>query len=102
MYTNSKRILWDSDKAAKNLSDHGVSFEFAKDVFFDGFALESYDAEHSATEDRYRILGRIGENILHVVYTETEEWIRLISARPAERMERKRYYENEKEQSDGS
>ena len=76
-----------------------MSFEFAKDVFFDPFALEAYDADHSVDEDRFRILGWVDTKILLVVYTETEEQIRLISARPAKRAERNRYYEHEKEQS---
>lgn len=100
MYTNSvstKRLAWDPAKAAKNLRDHKISFEFAKDIFFDPYAMEAYDEAHSDTEDRFKILGRVGSKILLVVYSEGDAEIRMISARPAERAERKRYYENEKE-----
>jgi uncharacterized DUF497 family protein len=100
MYTNTKRIVRDPSKAAKNLRDHKVSFEFAKDIFFDLYAIEAYDVEHSDAEDRFKILGRIGSKILIVVYVERSAEIRLISARHAIRIERKHYYENEKEQND--
>jgi len=39
-------------------SDHGVSFEEAKTVFYDEQALLEYDELHSDSEDRFRILGR--------------------------------------------
>jgi uncharacterized protein len=94
-----KRIVWDPAKAAKNLRDHKISFEFAKDIFFDPYAIEYYDATHSDAEDRFRILGRVASRIFLVVYSERDTEIRMISARLAERAERKRYYENEKEQS---
>ena len=50
-------FTWNADKAAANLKKHGVSFEEAKSVFYDEFAVQFYDALHSATEDRFLMLG---------------------------------------------
>ncbi len=35
---------WDDDKAARNWSDHGVTFEMAREAFKDAFAVEWSDA----------------------------------------------------------
>ena len=104
MYTNSegRTIAWDPAKAARNLRNHKVSFEFAKNVFFDLYAIEYYDENHSDDEDRFKILGNVDGGILLVVYSERDAEIRIISARLAERVERKTYYENEKELLDRS
>ena len=48
---------WDSDKAESNLAKHGVSLEEAMTVFYDEFAVEFYDDEHSEWEDRFLLLG---------------------------------------------
>lgn len=51
------RFEWDDTKAAENLRKHGVSFEEARTVFFDVFADESFDVDHSLEEDRFMIIG---------------------------------------------
>ena len=38
---------WDAKKAARNLRKHKVSFEEASSVFFDEYALEFFDPDHS-------------------------------------------------------
>ena len=50
---------------------------------------------HSDTEDRYYLTATVGSHILFIVYTMREEVIRLISARPATKRERERYFENQ-------
>ena len=49
---------WDDNKAERNLSKHGVSFEEAKTVFDDPFYVDFYDPDHSENEERYLIVGR--------------------------------------------
>ncbi len=44
------KFEWDSVKAESNLKKHGVSFEEAKSVFFDEFALQFYDDQNSQLE----------------------------------------------------
>lgn len=85
---------WDENKAATNLSKHGVSFDEAKTVFEDAFYVDFYDPDHSHEEFRYIIVGQ-SENghLLVVSYTERGNTIRLISARKATSSERKAYEE---------
>lgn len=54
------RFDWDERKAAANLRKHGVSFEEARTVFMDDFALVIPDEEHSEEDDRFIILGLSG------------------------------------------
>lgn len=48
---------WDENKAERNLSKHGVSFEEAKTVFDDPLYVDFYDPDHSEDEERYLIVG---------------------------------------------
>lgn len=83
---------WDENKADKNKRKHGVSFEEAESVFYDPRSFTIPDPEHSDTELRFIDIGTSNyDRILVVVYTEREDRIRLISARPASRKERKMY-----------
>lgn len=85
---------WDPAKARSNLKKHGVSFEEARSVFFDEFAIQFFD-EKSRTEDRFLLLGlSIQSRVLIVVHCEggkDGEDIRIISARKATSRERKFY-----------
>ena len=88
------RFEWDNRKAAANLRKHGVSFEEAQTVFYDERALFQEDAEHSQDEDRFLILGlSITTRVLVVChcYRESDEVIRVISARKADAEERAKY-----------
>lgn len=83
---------WDEDKAVANLEKHGVSFAEATTVFGDALSLTIEDPEHSEGEERCIILGMsIGQRLLVVAHTERDDIIRLISARPATRAERRNY-----------
>lgn len=87
---------WDEDKAAFNLKKHKVSFEEAKTVFADPFAITINDPKHSVDEHRLVDTGRSADGkILVVSYTERERKIRLISCRKAAKTERKIYEERE-------
>jgi uncharacterized DUF497 family protein len=46
------RFEWDPPKAAANLKKHHVSFDEAKSVFYDEFAVQFFDEEHSSGEER--------------------------------------------------
>ena len=89
---NELEFEWDEEKAVLNLRKHGVSFYDAARVFDDLDRKEYYDAAHSGEEDRYNTIGMV-DDILFVVYTERRETIRIISARHANRRERRLYYE---------
>ena len=72
---------WDDAKAALNWRDHGVSFEMARDVFKDIFAIEWTDDRHGDAEERFVTVGMVEGRLLLVVYTLRGERIRIISAR---------------------
>ena len=85
---------WDARKATSNVRAHGISFEEAQSVFYDEFAIQYFDEEHSGTEDRFILLGVSGlARLLVVVHCVREaETIRIISARRATKTEGM-YYE---------
>ncbi|MEG4580104.1 BrnT family toxin [Microcoleus sp. MON1_C5] len=88
------KFEWDQNKAAVNLSKHGISFEEARTVFDDPLYVDFYDPDHSDEEDRYIIVGESQQgNLLIVSYTERADFIRLISARKVTRVEREVYEE---------
>jgi uncharacterized protein len=85
---------WDKTKAAQNLKKHGVSFDEAKTVFFDDFAIQFYDSDHSDQEDRFILLGLSSSSKVLVVchcVRDTESVVRIISARKATKTEKKFY-----------
>jgi len=92
----SIRFEWDESKALLNLRKHGVAFDDAIRVFADPFALMKQDRIEGG-ELRWQTLGVVtGHFVLLVAHTvgETDdgfELIRIISARAADRKERKRY-----------
>ena len=85
---------WDTTKAASNLKKHGISFDEAKSVFYDEFAVQFYDDGHSDDEDRFLMLGLSCESkILLVCHCERDSGhtIRIVAARKATKNERKHY-----------
>jgi uncharacterized DUF497 family protein len=92
-----RRIVWDEDKNAENKLKHKISFETAALVFLDPLRIErGDDSEHNNSgEERWQTLGRVGK-VYFVVYTGREssggEEIRIITARAAEKAERRSYY----------
>jgi len=85
---------WDKRKAFSNIEKHGVSFEEARTVFYDEYALLKSDPAHSDDEDRFLLLGVSAHSRVMVVchcYRRNDEVIRIISARKATNAERKHY-----------
>ena len=81
---------WDPAKATGNLRKHGVSFDDAQSVFYDEFAIQFFDEEHSGSEERFLLLGvSTGANLLLVCHCERDAGnvIRIISARKATKRE---------------
>ena len=67
------KFEWDSPKAVANLKKHQVSFDEAKSVFYDEFAVQFFDKEHSSEEERFLILGMSsGAKLLIVCHCERE------------------------------
>ena len=84
---------WDPKKEASNVAKHRVSFSEAQSAFADEFARLIPDPDHSTDEDRFILLGTsIGSRLLVVCHcVRSEDSIRIISARKAQKQERKIY-----------
>ena len=84
-------------KGEKELVAHGVSFESARGLFLDPFAIDWFDERENYGEDRYSTIGMAAGRSIFAACTLREQRIRLISARGAEPHERRIY-----ETDDGS
>jgi len=88
------RFEWDPDKDSSNQAKHGVSFDEARTVFYDPYALVIDDPDHSQAEERFIILGHSRTLRLLVVahcYRQASGVIRIISARKATMSESTRF-----------
>ncbi len=84
---------WDAGNAMKN-GKHSVTDTEAEQLFVNEPLLVLEDPSHSAAEPRWHALGRTGEGrLLHVTFTlrAAGTRVRIISARPMHRKERKAY-----------
>jgi uncharacterized DUF497 family protein len=83
---------WDAGNAGKNQERHQVSDGECEQVFFQRPILIAPDAMHSRDEPRYAALGQTAAGRrLTIVFTVRGESIRVISARPMSRRERRVY-----------
>lgn len=83
---------WDERKAASNEQKHGVPFDEAATAFGDPLSLTIPDPLHSEDEDRFVLIGETFRGrLVVVVHTARGDNLRLISARPATRRERRTY-----------
>ena len=89
-------FIWDDDKAEINEARHGVSFKEARETCYDPFAVIRRDDEHSWSEQRMKLIGATKTQLLVVIYVEVvDDLMRIISARPAEKYEKKKYEKGE-------
>jgi hypothetical protein len=99
----SIRFEWDEAKNLSNRRKHGVTFEEASQVFRDPLYVSVQDSVEGG-ELRWQTFGLVGDLLLltvaHTVreerddgtdYGKSVDVIRIISARPATRKERRRY-----------
>jgi len=68
-YILDKSFEWDNVKAIANWRAHGVSFEMARDVFKDVFAVEWVDDRQGSPEERFAAVGMVENRLLFVAYT---------------------------------
>ena len=85
---------WDPEKHEANLArpDRGFGFDLAA-LIFDGETIEAVDDRRNYGEVRIRAIGAVDGLVLHVVYTDRDRVRRIISARKADREERKLWQE---------
>ena len=92
----SIKFDWDTRKAQRNLRKHSIDFNEASTVFVDTLSITIPDPDHSEDEERWLTMGLSSRRrLLVVVHREEGETIRIISARPANRLERRKYEEGD-------
>ena len=87
---------WDEKKDQINFTKHGIHFKTAVKVFLDPCIMIREDEEHPE-ELRYDILGRVGKILFVVCAVKGQNIIRMISARLATPLEKRRYEHDEDE-----
>ncbi len=98
-WKSAKGFEWDHGNADKIRARHGVEPFECEEAFFN-LPIVAEDAAHSEEETRYYALGRTQTGrSLFLVFTIRAERIRVISARPMSRRERRRYDEKIQETS---
>ena len=89
----TREIEFDPVKAECNWRVHKVNFEDAALVFIDPMRIERRDDSdsNSTEEERWQTLGMV-KKVLFVVYTERGDKTRIISARHADKAEKRSYH----------
>ena len=85
---------WDKGNTDKNLYKHNLTTEQIEGAFLDVNRKIYKDVLHSASENRYILLGQeISGTLLYVVFTLRKQKVRVISARSLNKKEVHLYYE---------
>lgn len=82
---------WDPAKAASNERKHGTPFDAAVDVFLD-IGRTDFDVTRDGDgEPRRKVVGKVAGRMISLVYTVRDGRVRVISARPSNVQEVRRY-----------
>lgn len=71
---------WDDRKNRENQKKHSITFEFAKQAFWDPFRVILEDEEHSSKEKRWFCLAKVENAVLTVRFTYRNKIIRVFGA----------------------
>ncbi len=86
---------WDKKKEKANIKKHGVSFEEARTAFYDEYAIQFFDPDHSDEEDRFILVGashKLNTLVICHCFREKETVVRIIAARKADNDEVDAYW----------
>lgn len=83
---------WDEDKNRENIRKHGFDFGDVWEIF-QGPLVPELDLKRDYGEDRWAVIGFLGNRVVVVTITFRNQRIRIISMRKALRHERKRFEE---------
>lgn len=72
-YTPLMIFEWDEDKSDACFLERGFDFAYATQAFFDPDHLIRADTRYVYGEDRYRLLGKLGQRLFVVVHTPREK-----------------------------
>ncbi len=89
LFVGIRTFAWHEKKRESNFRDHQIDFEDVKTIF-DGYTLIRRSDRYG--EVRYQIFGYVHDREIAVACTLRGEVCWLISARPARRDERRKYY----------
>ena len=90
---------WDDKNDKMNSKKHGVSFDEARTVFYDEYAILFFDPDHLETEDRFLLLGmsfKLKTLVVCHCFRREETIVRIISARKADKDEGQVYWSKRK------
>lgn len=90
MYNMQMKITFDSVKNERIIRERGLPFHLVEGFDWHS-ALVEEDARKLYKETRYETIGFIGGRLFVVIFTPTDEGIRVISFRKANQREVKRY-----------
>jgi len=85
------KFEWDEKKRKENLARHGIDFADLAPLF-SGLTITVLDDRYDYGEFRFITLGLLNGIVMTVAHTETDEVIRIISARKATRYEEESYF----------
>jgi len=89
LFSKIRGFEWNEKKRSQNLKKHDIDFDDAR-VAFDGPILVR--ESNRGAENRYIVLGFLGETEIAVICTFREDRCRIISARRARANEKKELY----------
>lgn len=96
---NHLKFEWDNNKDKINSKKHGVSFDEAQTVFYDEYAIQFFDPDHSENKDRFLLLGmsfKLKTLVICHCFKQEETIVRIISARKADKDEEQAYWSKRK------
>jgi uncharacterized protein len=82
---------WDENKRRANLAKHGIDFADLAPLF-SGLTISVLDSRYGYGESRFITMGILNGIAMTVAHTETDEVVRIISARKATRYEEESYF----------
>jgi uncharacterized DUF497 family protein len=85
------RTIWDDQKCAANLRLRSIDFAGLDEAFDGRFCLIREDRRHDYGESRFNMIVALNDVILNITFTPRGGKQRIISARPANRVERRLY-----------
>jgi len=89
------KFEWDDEKDKINTKRHGVSFDEARTAFYDEYAIQFFDPDHSESEDRFLLIGMsftLKTLVVCHCFRRIETTVRIISARKADKEEEEQDY----------
>ena len=85
------KFEWDENKRLINLKMHGIDFIDVQKIF-DNEVYAVIDDRFDYEEIRFFTLGLLNGRVIAVAHTETDNVIRIISARKANKYDQEKYF----------